>query len=117
MCVFVFLFFHLFSMWCVSLFLSPCLFSFCISLCLVDVCLSVFPPILCHSLRLRHKFFCGVRLQWGNVDYVKSLRQAFDAAGFNNTKIVGADGSIPADQIAALQTDPEFSAAEPILGL
>eukprot|EP00047_Mylnosiga_fluctuans_P024630 m.165727 g.165727 ORF g.165727 m.165727 type:complete len:861 (+) comp9895_c0_seq4:1721-4303(+) len=53
---------------------------------------------------------------WGNPTYVKDLRSALDAAGFSSTTIVGADGGIPADQIAALKADPVFSEAEPILG-
>ena len=53
---------------------------------------------------------------WGTPDYVKRLRAALDEAGFTSTTIVGSDGSIPDDQIAALRADPGFSAAEPILG-
>eukprot|EP00656_Telonema_subtile_P023201 TRINITY_DN2455_c0_g4_i1.p1 TRINITY_DN2455_c0_g4~~TRINITY_DN2455_c0_g4_i1.p1 ORF type:complete len:1051 (-),score=162.84 TRINITY_DN2455_c0_g4_i1:218-3370(-) len=53
---------------------------------------------------------------WGNVQYIKELRAALNAAGFESTKIVGSDGGIPADQIKALSTDPVFAAAEHIQG-
>ena len=53
---------------------------------------------------------------WGNVAYVKSLRAALDAAGFQRTQIVGSDGRIPGDQLKALEADPAFAAAEHIQG-
>eukprot|EP01048_Picozoa_sp_COSAG05_P005603 COSAG05_NODE_337_length_11164_cov_11.970357_4_plen_963_part_00 len=53
---------------------------------------------------------------WGNVAYVKSLRSALDAAGFQHTQIVGSDGGIPSAQINFLATDPAFAAAEHIQG-
>ena len=54
---------------------------------------------------------------WGTTTYVKSLRAALDGAGFTGTQIVGSDGGVAGDQVAAMQRDPAFSAAEPILGL
>ena len=53
---------------------------------------------------------------WGNVAYVKSLRSALDASGFQHTQIVGSDGGIPSAQINFLATDPAFAAAEHIQG-
>ena len=53
---------------------------------------------------------------WGTPDYVKRLRKSLDDAGFHGTQIVGSDGGIGGDEVAAMKADPEFSAAVPILG-
>ena len=54
---------------------------------------------------------------WGTASYVKSLRAALDESGFTATQIVGSDGAVAGDQVAAMQQDAAFSAAEPILGV
>jgi hypothetical protein len=54
---------------------------------------------------------------WGTTSYVKDLRSALDAAGFQDTKIVGSDGGVGGDEVAAMAADPAFSSAVPILGL
>ena len=54
---------------------------------------------------------------WGSASYIKSLRAALDQAGFSATQIVGSDGSVGGDEVAAMQHDAAFSAAVPILGL
>ena len=53
---------------------------------------------------------------WGTPAYVKALRASLDAAGFHATQIVGSDGGVGGDEIAAMKADPVFSAAVPILG-
>ena len=53
---------------------------------------------------------------WGTPAYVKALRASLDAAGFTGTQIVGSDGAVPGDEIAAMKADPALSAAVPILG-
>ena len=56
---------------------------------------------------------------WGGdaeVEYTKQLRKAFDSAGFTSTAIVGSDGTLSREQIAALARDTELSAAVPVLG-
>ena len=52
---------------------------------------------------------------WGNPGYIKGLRATLDAAGFNATKIIAADGGIPADEIKALQDDAQLR--EAVFGL
>jgi galactosylceramidase len=66
-----------------------------------------------------HVDFIGIwnERPWGTASYVKSLRHALDGAGFHLTQIVGSDGSVGRDEVAAMQADPAFSAAVPILGL
>lgn len=56
-------------------------------------------------------------ISWGTPGYVKALRTALDAAGFEHTQIVGSDGRVPSDQVAAMAADPALSAATPILGV
>lgn len=53
---------------------------------------------------------------WGTPTYVKALRASLDAAGFHSTQIVGSDGAVGNDEVAAMKSDPAFSAAVPILG-
>ena len=54
---------------------------------------------------------------WGTAAYIKSLRAALDAAGFQKTQIVGSDGRVGSDEVAAMSKDPALSAAVPILGV
>lgn len=46
-----------------------------------------------------------------------SHRIELSPLGFRDTKIVGSDGSVGDDEVAAMASDPVFSAAVPVFGL
>jgi hypothetical protein len=53
---------------------------------------------------------------YGGPEYVVSLRQALDAAGFNHTRIVVPDGGL-GDVVTAAEANATFAAAFDVVGL
>ena len=53
---------------------------------------------------------------WGTIEYVVSLRNALDSAGFGNTKIIVPDGEDCETVVAAAKSNATFAAAVYALG-
>jgi galactosylceramidase len=54
---------------------------------------------------------------WGSTEYITELRAAFDAAGFEKTKLIALDGGLNGDFVQTLDTTPALANALSGVGL